>query len=325
MAKSLGGMNKNSIKVAAERAGVSVASISRALNGKPGISEKTRKRIIEVCEELGYRPSNAARKLKVGVTEHVGFCLGEFDKPHTHYISCLYETLHDLLSAKDLILTLYNYHDIDTCIKESGSVILTGLDDHDVRIDKLDKAKKPFVTIGKSAGHFWVSPDDFAGGELAAKHLLTLGCEKPLLIESFSEGKGTKSRARGFQSYLQHQGVISGHLYIEELNAIELQTYRVIAKMLEKGALSFDSIFCENDDIAYGVLIACQDYNVSIPEDIKLIGFDDLPNFYDDITSVKQDLGEIASATMLLLDEAIAGLSPRSITLDVRLVLKKTA
>ena len=236
-------MNKNTIKQAAKLAGVSVASVSRALNGKPGISDQTRQRIIDICNQLGYQPSDAARRLKIGKNSHVGLCMGVNDKQHSHYISNLFERLNQKLIDQGFVLSLYSPDKLESLIKESGAAILTGIEDGDPRINRLREAGLPFVTVGKAPDSFWVCPDDEAGGRLAAEHLLSLGCKNNVIIESVLEGKGTKARAIGFQTHLQQQGSISSHLYIQELNAIELQTYRTVMSMLKQGAFHFDAAF----------------------------------------------------------------------------------
>ncbi len=318
-------MNKNSIKEAARLAGVSVASVSRALNGKPGISEKTRQRIIDICNELGYQPSDAARRLKFGKNNHIAISLGRSDTPHSHYISSLFEHIHALMSEDGFIVNLYPYDKIDNLIREASAVILTGVEDDDPRIQSLKKASLPLVTIGQAPGEFWVCPDDFQGGQLAASHLLENGCESFLIIESALQGKGTKSRTLGFQKSIQQQGFIASQLYIDELLAVELQTYRTLSKVLLKKTLQFDAIFCENDDIAYGAMLACQDAGIQIPKDLKIVGFDDLPGVFESITTVHQDIQLIAQNAVELLAKARDGVEPQSRLLPVNLVVRDSS
>jgi len=297
-------MNKSSIKHAAELAGVSIASVSRALNNKPGLSEKTRARIIEVCKNLGYQPSEAARKLKIGRKHHVGLSLGNGDLAHGHYISTLFEALNQRLIKEGMVISLYASHELEKMVNESGTAILTGVVEGDARIKRLQALTIPFVCVGHVENCFTVTPNDELGGKLAAQHLVDLGCENSVIIESKLEGKGTKNRAFGFQSYMQSEGVIPGRIFIEERLAIELHTYRMITNLLNKKSFSFDSAFCETDEIAYGTLIACQDYGLKIPQDIKIIGFDNLPGVFDNITTLHQNLNLIADSITELLAEA---------------------
>ena len=217
-------MNNNSIKEAARLAGVSVASVSRALNGKPGISEKTRRRIIDICNEMGYQPSDTARRLKFGKNNHIGLFLGKNDKIYSHYISSLFEQVRALFSEDGYIVNIYPYESSDSLIKETSGAILTGVEDGDARINALNKASIPFVSIGQAEGENWVCPDDFQGGRLAAEHLLNQNCEKFLIVESALRGKGTTKRTLGFQQSIQDCGFISSQLYIDNTIAIELQT-----------------------------------------------------------------------------------------------------
>lgn len=317
-------MNKNSIKEAAKLAGVSVASISRALNGKPGISEKTRQRIVDICNQLGYQPSDAARRLKIGKSSHIGLCMGRVDKQHSHYIYNLYDKLNQKLIDSGFVLSLYTHDKIDSLIKETGGAILTGIEEGDQRISSLKNSKVPFVTIGKSANNFWVCPDDELGGRLAAEHLLSLGCTRNIVIENVVEGKGTKARSIGFQTYLQEKGLMSSNLYIKELHAIELQAYRTVTSMLKQGGYNFDAAFCENDDIAYGALMACEDFGLKVPEQFKIVGFDDLPDVFSEITTVRQDIRQIANSAIELLEEAKKNMPVRQVLLPVELIKRNS-
>lgn len=317
-------MNKNSIKEAARLAGVSVASVSRALNGKPGISEKTRQRIIDICNELGYQPSDAARRLKFGKNNHVGISLGRSDKAHSHYISSLFEHVHALLSEEGLIVNIYPYDSFDSMVRDTSGVILTGVEEDDSRLSGLRKASLPFVSIGQVKDEFWVCPDDYQGGQLAASHLLNQGCKEFLIVESALRGKGTKSRTMGFQKSIQEQGFIASQLYVDDTLAVELQTYRTLMKVLKKNASKFDAIFCENDDIAYGAMLACKDSEVAVPDDLKIVGFDDLPGIFDSITTVHQDIHQIAKNAVELLYKARNGDDPESRLLSVNLVVRES-
>lgn len=313
-------MNKNTIKQAAELAGVSIASVSRALNGKPGISEETRLRIIAICDKLGYQPSDAARRLKIGRQSHVSLCLGVNDTQHSHYISSLFDALNKLLLDQGLALSVYSADQIGSLIKESGAVIVTGMAEGDTRPERLRKAGLPFVVIGRSQGDFWVCPDDAMGGRIAAQHLLELGCQRPVIVESILEGKTTKPRATGFQEFMQHNHQVPGHLSIDDAVATELQSYRTVMQMLQKGAFPFDAAFCENDEMAYGTLLACQDFGLKVPEEIKIVGFDDLPGFFNEITTVRQDIGTIAQSAVKLLAEAKQHKPQRDILIPVELI-----
>jgi len=317
-------MNKSSIKHAAELAGVSIASVSRALNGKPGISEKTRAHIIEICKQLGYQPSEAARKLKIGKRQHVGLCLGDSDSAHGHYINTLFETLNQLLMKEGVMISLYASHELERMISESGAAILTGVVDGDHRIKRLQSLGMPFVCVGYADNCFTVAPDDELGGKLAATHLVELGCKNSVIIESNLVGKGTKARASGFQSYMQAQGVIPGRVFIEDRLAIELHTYRVISKLLKSNSFAFDSVFCESDEIAYGTLLACKDFGLNIPKDIKIIGFDNLPDVFDSITTLYQDLNQIAASIIELLNMAKEQQDIRHIIVPVELIVRES-
>lgn len=317
-------MDNNNIKKAAELAGVSVASVSRALNGKPGISEKTRKRIIEICQQLGYQPSQAARRLKIGKASHIGLLLGLQDKASSHYVANLFERLNQQLLKDGLVLSIYNHDDMASLLNESSAAILIGIDDYDPRPQQLRKMGIPFVVIGRYPGEFWVCPDDEQGGRIAAEHLYQLGCQQNIIIESDLRGKGTKSRAIGFQLFMQEKGCLTSNLYVDSQSSMELHAYRSISQLLQKQALHCDALFCENDAIAYGAIFALSDAGIKVPDDVKVIGFDGIPDAYPTITTIRQDLSEIANAALALLNEAKANKSPQHRIIPVTLIEGKS-
>lgn len=317
-------MSDNTIKQAAKIAGVSVASVSRALNGKPGISEKTRKRIIDICNQLGYQPSDAARRLKIGREAHIALFMGADDSQHSHYITSLFESLAARLKVDGRMLVVYKHDETERVLKECSAAILTGVRDADSRVKRLTEASFPVVAIGQVQDCFWVCPNDEQGGKLAAEHFLSKGCSKPLIIERILEGAGAKVRAQGFQAHMQQSGIVPGRLQISDKVAVELHVYRMISGMLRNQQFNFDAVFCETDEVAYGVLIALRDQNIDIPGQVKIIGFDDLPGFYEELTTLRQDVSHIAASAIELLSEAQKHMPVRNITLPVSLIIRSS-
>ena len=145
-----------------------------------------------------------------------------------------------------------------------------------------------------------------------------------LVIESVLDGKGTKSRSIGFQARLQEAGLFSSNLFVQHDLAIELNAYRKVMSALNNEGFHFDAAFCETDNIAYGVLLACQDFGLRVPEDFSIVGFDDLLEGAGNITTIKQDLDSITNAVIELLSEAREQKPERNIMIPVNLVARGT-
>lgn len=145
---------KATIKEAAERAGVSIASVSRALNNKPGISEKTRKRILDICAELNYIPNTSARELTAGHSNTIAISMGPHDFVASRYLGMLWPALSSAIRKKGQNLLPVEQ---DTDISQITGAILLGVEDNDARAKYLKETGVPFVSIGCSDGVFWVA------------------------------------------------------------------------------------------------------------------------------------------------------------------------
>ncbi|MCH8530311.1 MAG: LacI family transcriptional regulator [Saccharospirillum sp.] len=318
-------MDRNTIHEAARRANVSVASISRALNNKPGLGEATRARILAVCAELGYSPSVAARQLKEGRTATVGLSLGLHDWQVNPYVSIMFEHLTRHLHYRGLMPVLFHHSNIPQLIEQTASAILLGVENEDRRIRALNEAGIPFVAIGKRHDGFWVCPDDEHGGQLAADRLIELGCRRLASVEIDNTEKGTALRASGFQQVCQEAGIESQSLNIPDSTTPTLTAYRYLTQHWSGSPFPYDGLFCETDEIAFGVRSALLDMGVDVPGQVKIIGYDDLPVFSEGITTIQQDISAIARAATELLIEALQGQKAKSRVMPVHLIRRDSA
>lgn len=318
-------MDRKTIREAARRANVSVASISRALNNKPGLGEATRARILAVCAELGYSPSVAARQLKEGRTATVGLSMGMHDWQVNPYVSIMFEHLTKHLHGRGLMPVLYHHSEMDKLIAETASAILLGIEDDDSRVARLRQASIPFVAVGKRHDGFWVCPDDEQGGVLAAEHLLGLGCQRLACVEIDHPNKGTHLRAEGFQRTLNRHERTGETCLVPDSTTPTLTSYRTLRAEYSERPFPFDGLFCETDEIAYGVRTALTDLGYRVPEDVKLVGYDDLPVFSDGITTIRQDISGIAEAATDLLVKAQQGAQTQTRITPVTLVRRDSA
>ena len=102
-----------------------------------------------------------------------------------------------------------------------------------------------------------------------------------------------------------------------------LQGYRALARLLKTGT-PFDGLFCETDELALGALAALEDAGVSIPGEVALVGFDDLPDLAQRLTTIRQDFPKLAEAAIKLLAEAKRGAAPRNVLMPTELVRRQT-
>lgn len=295
----------------ARAAGVSRSAVSRAFTPGCSVSTSTRSRIEAVASRLGYRPNALARTLITRRSRIIGVVMAAIDNPfHARLLQCLDAALQDrglamLLRGADrpemtdeLIHHLLSYQ-VDGVIVASGLLSSSAA-------QACVAVATPVVMLDRlmrAAGASAVGSDNRAGARMAAKHLVDLG-RRRIAFMSGTPGISTSSeRARGFLDGLAMAGlapvtVESGRYgYADGLCAAEMLI-----------AYAPDAIFCENDLMAMAVLDMARARGLRVPDDLAVIGFDDIPAAslpaYA-LTTVAQDARAMADAAAALLEERI--------------------
>ncbi len=321
-----------SIMAVARIAGVSKATVSRVANNRPGVNEKTRQKVEAVIERLGYRPDETARGLSLGKSAKVGLNIGFSSRLNLHFL-LFRQHLEAALFSKGLRIEHIPTDDKGLPEKDAGLMVICSTFDEDPRVPYLKDRKTPFVALGKCAADFWVSSDEYSGGRQAAEHLLRLGHQKMLVVAGSVSGKAgmsiplhtraTSERIRGFRDALHDNGAQLANDYILEGEFTGLGGFLAVRQaLIEKK--DFTAVFALSDVMAGGVIKALEDQSLRVPDDVSVIGFDELPEVGESITTVRQNTEELANSVADLLDEATASATPRSITVPVELVIRGT-
>ena len=316
-------MSRPTLTMVAERAGVSVATVSRSLHNDPAVVAETREHVLRICDELGYAPSPAGRRLKQGSKAVVGLSLGVHDHAVSRYVSLMHQALTSQLAASGWSVQLIRPSEFKTTL-DVGGLILIGVLEQDPRLAALRGSALPTVAIGHETGGFCIAPDDVVGGRIAAQHLLARGCKRLAVLHGHDAKGGIARRVTSFIETVEAAGITPLRYDGEASTTPTLQGYRTIAGELARGA-SFEGLFCETDELAAGALAAIEDAGRSVPGDIAVIGFDDLPEFADRLTTIRQDIPLLAEMAMNLLNDARRGQPPRAVLLPVALMQRETA
>jgi len=311
------------LSIVAQRAGVSVATVSRSLHDDPSVVAETRQHVLEVCQELGYSPSPAARRLKQGTKAVVGLSLGASDYASGHYVALMHQALSRQFAQSGWSVELIRRDDFHREL-DVGGLILIGVLANDPRLLALEGSGIPVVSVGHNTKGFRVAPDDVLGASLALGHLLDSGRRRLAILAAYDAAGNLSLRIRSALATARAAGVEPVLFDVQASTAPTLQGYRGLAKGLATGA-RFDGLFCETDELAVGALAALEDAGVSVPGDVALIGFDDLPEFAGRLTTVRQDIPRLAEAAIDLLNEARRGHPERAVLLPVSLVKRETA
>lgn len=322
------------IKDVGRAAGVSVATVSKALNGTGMLTDETIQRVIDAADRLGYRPNRAAQGLVGGRSFQVGYGLPQLG---TWGILTLNAFLHALVAAGSghgLEVVLFRgetsdiggYEDFIRRGKVDGFVLSdTNYQDH--RVDYLLSRGFPFVAFGRTARqdeHFWVDVDGAAGTRAVTLHLLEQGHERFAIIGWPEGSESGDLRIEGVQSTLQLHGLAPASIF-RTVNGIE-QGRRAMAQILESEP-GVTAVIAVDDDLALGAISEAQRRGIEVGPEMAISGFDDLPSaevVTPTLTSIRQPFERVGSVLVGMLGEVLAGTAtnPRGVFLEPTLVVR---
>lgn len=330
------------IKDIAKKVGVNPSTVSRVINGTATISEETKKKITAAMKELDYHPNILARSLVNGSTFTIGLVIdaGNSDAyANSFFIQSvtaiekvtqrlgynLLITNHTRREKGNAVKNLVLEHKIDGIILPVSG-ITEGL------VDLLTANQFPFVIMGEPgesyAGKNWVDMDNEGGSRLAVRHLLECGYRHPVL---FTGNKGTifgQKRSYGFMEELRQNQILPAKNDIIESGTDGENITRKIRELLACRPET-DSIICANNIVAYHVLQALRENNVSVPEQIGVITFDNYPlaEYLDPpLTAVDIDtylLGERAAGVLFDMIKHKTG-REESILIETKIIARKS-
>ena len=315
-------MRRATIALVAEKSGYSVATVSRALHNDSSVVAETREHVLRVCREVGYEPSIAGRRLSWGNKAVVGLSLGAHDHAAGRFVALMHQALSHQLGLSGWSVELITSDRFNDSL-DIGGLILVGIAPNDPRPTSDVARRIPTVAIGHDLDCFCVAADDNHGGELAAKHLLSLGRKSLAVLQGTPEGGKRVLRVDAFVATARAAGVEPTIIEADANATPSLQGYRALAPLLRNGA-PFDGLFCETDELALGALAALEDAKVAVPRDVAVVGFDDLPDLASRLTTIRQDFPKLAEAAIKLLAEARRGVPPRNILMPTELVRRQT-
>jgi LacI family transcriptional regulator len=299
----------------AARAGVGAGTVSRVLNGSPRVKTSTRERVLAAIQELDYRPSPLAQGLSRGRCQTLGVVVPFFT--HASAVERLRGVV-DALDGSRYDLVLFNvespvhrdehFASLTRRDRADGLLVLS-LPPRPADIERLTAAGMPIVLVDvRGAGVSSVITDDNEGGRIATRHLIALGHERIAFIgespdNPFGFVSGT-ARQQGYADVLRAAGIreIIAHGPHDRLEA-----QRLAAALLERDPRP-TAVFASSDVQATGVLAAARAAGLRVPEDLSVVGFDDIEiSAYAGLTTVRQPLFESGRLGARLLLEALAG------------------
>lgn len=273
-------MAVSTLKDVSERAGVTVTTVSRVLNNRGYISEKTRQKVYQCMKELNYQPNELARSLTKKRSSMIGVIVPTIRHP---FFSDLVYYLEQYSFAKNFKILLCDSHAEVEKEKEyiemlksnqvAGIVIASRTPDAGQYIVEKDM---PVVTIERQSGGHGINIccDNERGGELATRHLIERGCKRLLHISGdSSSGMPGELRAAAFERVCREEGV-PYQVYITSEQDFYSRSYeKIIREVLEQNP-DVDGVFASSDIMAAQILQYCREHGISVPGQMKVVGFD---------------------------------------------------
>lgn len=311
-------MSGHTLESIAKLAGVSRGTVSRVVNEQPGVKPEVRRKVLEVIMEAGYHPNMQARSLAGGRTENIGVVVfGESPLFLTHHI--FYEVLqgiqsHLTMNAYDLLL-FANRRESDASYwkkiadrRKVDGLIIMGENIMEEYLQYYVEKGLPFVLVGKrnfqKVSYLSVTSDYRSGAYDAVSYLLQLGHRRILLIQGRPDTYHENEKLAGYSQALAEAGLPVDSQLIIQAEANQATAESVVDRLLICD-IPFDAVFAGNDLMAMGAIQAMGKHGLRVPEDISVIGYDDMlaaAYFIPSLTTVsqnKQKLGEHAAALLL--------------------------
>jgi LacI family transcriptional regulator len=325
------------IRDVAKAAGVSINTVSRALNNKPDINKETKERVLKIARELGYIKDATATSLRYGLTKVIGVILEDSSNP---FYSEVLKSI-EMAARKRGFNVIFMNTEKDYSLEEDAvktmlsrrvdGIIISPTQEKSEDIQLLIKSAVPFVILGV---HFEdmevpeVYSNDVKGGYLAVSHLIEKGRKKIVYLSGYLYKSVARMRLEGYRRALYEHMLPFDESYVFEVEEGVENSYKKMLDIIESG-LQFDGVFCFNDISAIGAVQALREKGYSIPDDVSVVGYDDIAFAHfiqPKLTTVRIDKQKEGEEAFELLYEMIKRKEfvNKKLVLDVELVVRET-
>jgi LacI family transcriptional regulator len=317
----------------ARAAGVSSSTVSRILNGTAQVSKAKRLAVEKAIAKFDYRPNVLARGLASGKTDTIGVITQTVSSPfYAEWLRGIEDALHEPRLTPLFVSCRWNIAEERSRIEQfiarraDGIIVLHG---------QLDEARlanfacqTPIVVLGrslKSGGSLAGLPiDNVQGARDATRHLIAHGHRKIAFIAGPTSHADAVERLAGYRLALEEAGIRYSESRIEQGDFLESGGVDAMERLLAR-KVAFTAVFCANDQTAYGARLVLYRHGLRVPEDISLVGFDDVPTSQyttPPLTTVRQPIYELGRLAATAIVQLIRGepvtLKPVSLQLVAR-------
>ena len=323
------------IKDISLKAGVSHSTVSRALNNTGRMSEDTRRNILEIAEKMNYVPNYSARSL---VTDR-SYNIGVFSIKEKVISSTFYEILEGIQDVVGLQFNLVfkkleSEDELNEILKykKYGGIIFISIINSDIKyINRIAKEKVPFIIINRkmeSDKFFDVVAEDFLGAFRATEHLIKLGHKDIAYVEGPQENIVSTERKNGYLSALEKYDIPLTNHYIMRSNGLPEGGYTATSSLLSLDKRP-TAVFAYSDPVAVGVMKAVWKEGYTIPEDMAVVGFDNMVSsqyLVPSLTSIDKPRADMGMNAAKMLLQILNHEDPdsRVVTIGTRLIIRES-
>jgi len=314
-------------------AGVSVATVSKVINGRDGIATATSARVLGVVQELGYESSLVARSLRSRRTNVIGILVAEFEPFSAEILkgagSGLGDTDYELLAYTGARQSGRAGWERRYLSRLAGTLIDGAIIVTPTVVDAY--AGVPVVAIDPHAGHTelpTVQSDNLTGGLLATRHLIELGHRRIAFMAGRPDLESSRQREAGFRQALSEAGIEVAPSLVRRSDYRRDAAHQPAIELLSRPDRP-TAVFAGNDLSAIGTMEAAQEMGLDVPGDVSVIGFDDIPEAARTtpaLSTVRQPIQQMGSAAVELLIALMDGRIPETthVRLPTSLVIRGT-
>lgn len=307
--------DKLTINDIAKLAGVSKGAVSYVLNNKPGVSEEVRERVLRIIEEYGYKPNKLAQALAGKRTNFVALVIPDISDV---FYAKIVKGVERTLTKNGYFLNLYSTHANPEKEQEVFDFLNTGFVEGVIImayhleknfIEEIIDLKIPFVFIDypyEDNKIYSVAVDNEEGGFKATEYLISLGHRKIAFIHGSKEAWDSEFRFRGYLKALEKYDIPFNEKLVSRGDFTKEGGYKAVKELLSTSE-KFTAIFCANDHMAFGAIRALKEEGLRVPEDVSVIGFDNIEASAlsnPPLTTIMQpiyQLGEVSAKILLRL------------------------
>lgn len=330
-----------SIKEIAKLANVSVATVSRVINNNGRFSEETRKKVQKIIDDYGYTTNMAAKSLRMSKSKTIGIIVPNISN---EWFSKLVLEIEKYFFQKNYSVFICNtsqnedkeiayFKSLDSKLVD-GIMCISGREEIPVNVMTRNI---PIVCIDrKPKNHsnvYYVESNHYSGGYLATEELIKKGCRRIVIITRNKSLSVNNQRLEGYKQALRDYGLHEYpelQIFLDDKLSNNLAAREAVNKLIRSN-IPFDGIFATNDWRAYGALVGVLENNLKVPEDVKIIGFDDIPissSCKPELSTIKQDvkgLSQKASSLLLsLMNDQEVDTQERRLILPVQLIQRES-